>query len=121
MDGHWPRAEDEGTPIRAPRREAFGLFRVDERIDSHLRWGRGSALTRLTAKGGGADDTVTSAHRAARAAVFDAPKGDMHAADAEVAAAAAVIGGADFPSSARLDPTGSSSTKPCCYMTGTCL
>ena len=106
-----PGAEDEGAPIGASRREAFGLFRVDERIDSHLRWGRGSALTRLTAKGGGADATVTSAHRAARAAVFDAPRGDMHAAAAEVAAAAAVIGGAEFANlRPGLDPAGSSST-----------
>jgi putative ATP-dependent endonuclease of OLD family len=106
-----PGAEDEGTLIRASGREAFGLFRVDERIDSHLRWGRGSALTRLTAKKGGADATVTSAHRAARAAVFDASAGDMHVAAAEVAAAAAVIGGAEFTNlRPGLDPTSSSST-----------
>jgi putative ATP-dependent endonuclease of the OLD family len=106
-----PGAEDEGVPIRASEREAFGLFRVDERIDAHLRWGRGSALTRLTAKSGGADAAVTSAHRAARGAVFDVPKGDMHVAAAEVAAAAAVIGGAEFTDlRPGLDPTSSSST-----------
>ena len=83
-----PGAEDQGATIRASEREAFGLFRIDERIDAHLRWGRGSALTRLTAEHGGADAAVTSAHRAARAAVFDAPEGDMHIAASEVAAAA---------------------------------
>jgi ABC-type branched-subunit amino acid transport system ATPase component len=105
-----PGAEDQGMPIRASQREAFGLFRVDERIDSHLRWGRGSALTRLTAKGGGADAAVISAHRAARAAVFEAPKDDMNKAAAEVAAAAAAIGGAEFTDlRPGLDPTSSSS------------
>jgi hypothetical protein len=106
-----PGAEDQGATIRASEREAFGLFRIDERIDAHLRWGRGSALTRLTAEHGGADTAVTSAHRAARAAVFDAPDGDMHIAASEVAAAATIIGGANFTNlRPGLDPTSSSST-----------
>jgi putative ATP-dependent endonuclease of OLD family len=103
--------DDEGVPIRVGEREAFGLFRVDERIENHLRWGRGSALVRLTTKDSGATAAVISAHRAARAAVFDSPRGALHAAAAEVAEAAATIGGADFTFlRPGLDPTGSSST-----------
>jgi hypothetical protein len=68
-------------------------------------------LTRLTAKDGGADAAVTSAARAARAAVFELPKGDMHAAAAEVAGAAAKIGGAEFTDlRPGLDPASNSST-----------
>jgi putative ATP-dependent endonuclease of the OLD family len=109
-----PGEENAGVPIRAGGREDFGLFRVDERIEAHLRWGRSSALTRLTAleaSDSGASAAVTSAHRAARAAVFDSPIGALHAAAAVVAEAAAEIGGADF-SQLRpgLDPTSSSST-----------
>ena len=29
-------------------RAKFGVFRVDERVDTHLRWGRGSALAAIT-------------------------------------------------------------------------
>src|SRR5260370_12399718 len=106
-----PGAKDDGVPIRIAAREYFGLFRVDERIETHLRWGRGSALTRLTAKGTGAGAAVTSAHREARAAVFDSPKGALHAAAAQAAEGAAIICGAAFT---RLqpgrDPTSRSST-----------
>jgi hypothetical protein len=109
-----PGEEDMGAPIRGGAREEFGLFRVDERVEMHLRWGRSSALTRLTAKetaSSGAGAAVTSAHRAARDAVFDSPLGALHAAAAAVAKAAAAIGGADFGQlRPGLDPTSSSST-----------
>ena len=109
-----PGEENEGMPIRGGAREDFGLFRVDERIETHLRWGRSSALTRLTARqmaDSGAGAAVTSAHRAARVAVFESPAGALHPAAAMVAEAAAEIGGADL-SQLRpgLDPTSSSST-----------
>lgn len=105
-----PDGEEQGS-ISAAMRERFGLFRVDERIETHLRWGRGSALTKLTANKSGAEAAVTSAHRAAREAVFGESEGPLHEAAAEVEAAAAIIGGAAF-SKLRpgLDPTGSSST-----------
>ena len=109
-----PGEENEGMPIRGSAREDFGLFRVDERIETHLRWGRLSALTRLTARevaDSSAGAAVTSAHRAARTAVFESPAGALHVAAAMVADAAAEIGGADL-SQLRpgLDPTSSSST-----------
>jgi len=105
-----PDGEDQDS-ISAAARERFGLFRVDERIETHLRWGRGSALTKLTANKSGAEAAVTSAHRAARDAVFAQSDGPLHDAAAEVAAAASEIGSGAF-SHLRpgLDPTGSSST-----------
>lgn len=106
-----PGHEDEGGTIGVGARSDFGLFRVDEHAATHLRWGRGSALVRLTVKDRGAEAAVISAHRAARQAVFDAEESALHAAAAEVASAAAQIGGAAFTGlRPGLDPTGSSTT-----------
>lgn len=105
-----PGSGDDGVPISATAREDLDLFRVDERIEAHLRWGRGSALTRLTAKKSGADVAVTSAHRAARAVVFDSPPELLTAAAAEVAIAAQAIGGTAFTKlRPGLDPASNSS------------
>jgi pimeloyl-ACP methyl ester carboxylesterase len=41
----WPGVADDEQPVKGSKREAFGLFRIDDRVDAHLRWGRGSALT----------------------------------------------------------------------------
>lgn len=103
---------EELDSISAAARERFGLFRVDERIETHMRWGRGSALAKLTANRSGAEAAVTSAHRAARDAVFALVDGPLYDAAAEVAIAASDIGGAAF-SHLRpgLDPTGGSSTQ----------
>jgi putative ATP-dependent endonuclease of the OLD family len=105
-----PGAGDDGVPFSARAREDLGVFRVDERIEAHLRWGRTSALTRLTARKSGADAVVTSAHRAARAAVFGAPPEALAAAAAEVEVAAQALGGTAFTRlQPGLDPAGSSS------------
>jgi putative ATP-dependent endonuclease of the OLD family len=105
-----PGSSDDGVPFSAWAREDLGLFRVDEKIDAHLRWGRASALTRLTAKKSGADAVVTSAHRAARAVIFGAPPEALAAAAAEVEAAAQAIGSTAFTRlQPGLDPAGSSS------------
>ena len=106
-----PGHEDDGGTIGGTGRADFGLFRVDEHVGTHLRWGRGSALTRLTEKGSGAQTAVTSAHRAARKAIFDADENALHAAAVEVAEAAAEIGGSVFEElRPGLDPTAGSTT-----------
>lgn len=106
-----PGREDEGGTINAGARADFGLFRVDDHIETHLRWGRGSALTRLTEKGPGAQAAVTSAHRAARKAVFGVDEDALHAAAAAVAQATGEIGGAAFTKLCPgLDPTSGSTT-----------
>jgi hypothetical protein len=105
-----PGAADDGVPFGARAREELGLFRVDEKVEAHLRWGRTSALTRLTARKSGADAVVTLAHRAARDAVFGAPPAALATAAAEVQAAAQAIGGTKFSRlHPGLDPAGSSS------------
>lgn len=106
-----PGHEHEGGTISAGGRGGFGLFRVDENAETHLRWGRGSALRRLTEKGAGAEAAVTSAHRAARKAVFDTDDDALQAAAREVAQATAGIGGPAFTKlRPGLDPTGGSTT-----------
>lgn len=106
-----PGHEDEGAPISAAARADFGLFPVDDHVEAHLRWGRSSALTKLTDKDSGAQAAVTTAHRAARKAVFDLDATPLHLAAAEVARAAGDIGGAAFKRlRPGLDPTGASTT-----------
>jgi energy-coupling factor transporter ATP-binding protein EcfA2 len=105
-----PGSGDDGIPFSARAREDLGLFRVDERVEAHLRWGRTSALARLTAKKSGVSAVVTSAHRAARAAVFGATPDALAAAATEVSDTAQAIGGAAFTRlRPGLDPSGSSS------------
>lgn len=106
-----PGHEDEGSTISVGGRADFGLFRVDDHVETHLRWGRGSALTRLTEKGPGAQAAVTAAHRVARKAVFDADGNALHAAAVEVAQATAEIGGTAFMAlRPGLDPASGSTT-----------
>ncbi len=88
--------EEAGVPIAAALRERFGLFRVDDRVDTHMRWSRGSALSRLTSERIGTLEAVTNAQRNARETFFDAPPEALTAATKDVAAAAQVIGGKAF-------------------------
>lgn len=85
---------DDGMVLTQGRRRALGLFRVDDRADTHLRWGRGSALARLT--GDGADAAVTTVRRASREAVFNGAGIGLHDAAEQVATAAGAIGGGSF-------------------------
>ncbi|MFF0348978.1 ATP-dependent endonuclease [Micromonospora arida] len=99
LEAEWtvmrPGSTETTQPLTASKRKALGLFRIDERVDTHLRWGRGSALTRLT-ETSGASQAVTLAGRAARNAVFDASHTALQAAADTVALAASSIGGAAY-------------------------
>lgn len=86
--------DDDGVPLTSGQRKAMGLFRVDDRVDTHLRWGRGSALSRLTDEG--TSTAVIAAQRAARTAVFEQPASPLHDTAKSVATAAAALGGGDF-------------------------
>ena len=78
-------------------RAAFQMFRIDDSINTHLAWGRGSALAALTAKDHEVETTLTAAHRQARDAAFDAPHEKLREA-AEIAYAHAVsLGGSTGP------------------------
>lgn len=64
------REGDERT-FSSRDREKLGVFRVDNENVAHLRWARGSALTKLNSAASPAQ-LIAEAQRAARAAVFDA-------------------------------------------------
>ena len=67
------QANDEGKVIGWKDRAALQLFRIDDNINAHLAWGRGSALAALTADDDEIDSTLTAAYRDARDASFNAP------------------------------------------------
>lgn len=62
-------SEAEAHTVKASLRAEFGAYRIDERVDTHLRWSRMSALGKLTEKHHGTKQTLTAANRAAREAV----------------------------------------------------
>lgn len=65
------------TPLRSGTRRKFSAFKVDERIDGHLRWTRTSALGRITEASHGAAGTLAHATRISRQAVTDAVTEEM--------------------------------------------
>jgi putative ATP-dependent endonuclease of OLD family len=88
----------EVTPrhLTVSLRAKFGVFRVDERVDTHLRWGRGSALAAITAGVAGANSTTVGAQRAARQAVFNSEEITLTDAAAKVKAASNTFGASNF-------------------------
>jgi putative ATP-dependent endonuclease of OLD family len=75
------RPEDTTTyRITATERSELGFFRLGEYSDSHLRWGRGSALTSLTASRTDAKQAVLEAQRQARNAISCLSDTPLHAA-----------------------------------------
>ena len=95
------QANDEGKIIGWKDRAALQLFSIDDSINTHLAWGRGSALAALTADDDEIDSTLTAAHRDARDASFTAPHDKLDAA-AEAAYEHAVAFG--VPSGPRFRP-----------------
>lgn len=93
-----PDAEEGEEPhvLKARHRARFGAFRIDERVDTHLRWSRMSALGKLTDKKDATRKTLTVATRAARAAVAESMSPDLQALAADVAKAVRLIGSAEF-------------------------
>ena len=72
----------ESKPVSWRDRAALQLFRIGDRIDTHLAWGRGSALLALTASSEEVDSTLTAALRRAREAAFAAPHEKLNTAAA---------------------------------------
>lgn len=87
---------EEARPISASQRRQLGFFRLGERPDYHLRWGRGSALSGLTEGVEGASSVILDAHRGARRAVFDADPNALHVAAAAAQKSALDFGAAQF-------------------------
>ena len=76
MDPVWSayRPDDPGplAAIGSGTRRRFSVFKVDGRIDNHLRWTKTSALMRLTDSSHGTTTTLAAALRAAQTAISDA-------------------------------------------------
>ncbi|MDX6286037.1 MAG: hypothetical protein QOG53_1522 [Frankiales bacterium] len=82
--------------VKASVRAEFGVFRIDERVDAHLRWSRMSALGKLTEKHHGTKQTLTVANRAARDAVDQAVSPELAALADDIQAKVQEIGSAEF-------------------------
>jgi hypothetical protein len=104
---------DEGKPISAAQRQALGFFRVGEDSDSHLRWGRGSALNEVSEDSGEAGGVVLAAHREARIAAFDAIPSQLQEAAGRVQKASRKLGAGPYQAlRPGLDPASSSGKFP---------
>lgn len=90
-----PGSED-ARPITASQRRQLGFFRLGERPDYHLRWGRGSALSGLTEGVEGAASVILDAHRGARRAVFESGPNALHLAATEAQKSARAFGAGLF-------------------------
>lgn len=67
-----PNKDAPPVTVTATARQLIGAFKVDERINTHLRWSRTSALGRLTDVAHRADELLLNANREARKAVSEA-------------------------------------------------
>lgn len=66
---HRPGKESDELSVTSAVRRLIGAYKVDERIDAHLRWSRMSALGRLTEVKHGTAELLTRASRDARQSV----------------------------------------------------
>ena len=60
---------EEGKQVRASERAKLGVAKLDDKVDSHLRWSNTSALSKVTKEAGGAKTALREATRAARDAM----------------------------------------------------
>lgn len=72
-----PDKPEPAVTVTAAARRILGAYKVDERIDNHLRWSRASALGRLTEAKHGANELLLNASREARNAVAGAIPSDL--------------------------------------------
>jgi len=84
----WSVYREGGTDpfpqIGVGARKTLGVFKVDERIDGHLRWTRTSALGRMTEAVHGTSGTLAAATRASREAVAGSISDDLQALTGKV-------------------------------------
>ena len=74
LEPQWTVTKQTGTKGQAigwQDRAALQLFRIDDNINTHLAWGRGSALAALTAGDDEIGSTLVAAHRRARGSTFE--------------------------------------------------
>ncbi|MGH3353816.1 MAG: ATP-dependent nuclease [Nocardioides sp.] len=96
LDGDVEETVDQPPLIRARHRARMTAYRIDDRVDAHLRWSATSSLGKLTAKRGDTKATLTAANRAARDAAGAAVTDELKDLAHEVQAAVLEIGTAEF-------------------------
>ncbi|MGB3473681.1 MAG: AAA family ATPase [Mycobacterium sp.] len=72
-----PNKPEPIVTVTAAARRLIGAYKIDERVDNHLRWSRTSALGRLTEAKHGTSELLLKAGREARSAVFDAVPAEL--------------------------------------------
>lgn len=108
---HRPNKAALAVTVTTAARRILGAYKVDERIDTHLRWSRTSALGRLTEAKHGADELLLNASRAARQAVSAAIPAELADLIASVQQRLHTLGSGEFKDlQAGLDQSLSSST-----------
>lgn len=88
--------DDEPHPVRARHRARMTAYRIDDRIDAHLRWSRTSSLGKLTASRDDTRSTLTLAGRAARDAAASAVTDALKAMAKDVQQQVQAIGTTEF-------------------------
>ncbi|MDF1602257.1 ATP-binding protein [Nocardioides sp. YIM 152315] len=94
--GETQETDEQAPLIRARHRARMTAYRIDDRVDAHLRWSATSSLGKLTAKRGDTKATLTVANRAARDAAGAAVTDELKDLAREVQAAVQEIGTAEF-------------------------
>ena len=102
----------EGRPLPARDRALLGVSRVGDNPDRQFSWGRGTALTRITASTDQLQTVIANAYRDARATVASANLSELDAAvrQAELAATQMGAGPVTENMAARLDASPTSAS-----------
>lgn len=95
LDGAEDQDEDPHL-VRARHRARMTAYRIDDRVDAHLRWSTTSSLGKLTAKRGNTKATLMAANRAARDGAAAAVSEDLRILAREVQDSVRAIGTAEF-------------------------
>ncbi|MCK5927656.1 MAG: ATP-binding protein [Nocardioides sp.] len=87
---------EEPHPIRARHRAKMTAYRIDDRVDAHLRWSRTSSLGKLTVSRDDTRATLTHASRKAREAAAEAVTDSLKDLAQEVQTQVQAIGTTKF-------------------------
>lgn len=91
------RPDGSSTPLRASIRRKLGVSKLDERVDTHLRWSRNSALGKVSRGTNGAEAALRDATQAARNALNElSVPADFTSVLDEIKAGARALGAADY-------------------------
>jgi len=97
--------------VSTAARRLIGTYKVDERVDNHLRWSRTSALARVTEAKHGTNELLLTANREARNAVSNAVPSELSELVRALQERIHTLGGGDFKDlKPGLDQSLSSST-----------